>query len=122
MSNESELDKLVRVIEQRSQDVFLGSVMGARDSVVEGSAITGAPGQPVDTGNLRASWQLTLQPKGPAFLTTNVDYAPAVEDGVGPHGPMRLKSAVGGFHSVKMTRINWPQLVDSVVIRVVPRV
>lgn len=64
--------------------------------------ITGAPGQPVDTGFLRNSWILAVRP-GEAEISTNAAYAPAIEDGVGPYGPLTLRSSVGGFHSVKLT-------------------
>ena len=43
----------------RAKDVFVTVAMLSRDSIVNGSEITGAPGQPVDTGYLKASWQLT---------------------------------------------------------------
>lgn len=86
-----------------------------QQSIVEGSALTGAPGQPVDTGNLRNSWHLSFPEPGVAQITTHVEYAEVIEDGVGRYGPLRLRSAVGGFHSVKMTRMAFSRIVDHAV-------
>lgn len=85
------------------------------ESVQTGSPITGAPGQPVDTGFLRASWQLSFPSKDVAEISTNTEYAEAIENGVGPHGPMTVKSPVGGFNSVALTRMNFDRLVDHVL-------
>ena len=103
----------------RLRGVFVGSVLGVNDSVVHGSPTTGAPGQPVDTGALRASWQVTFPTDLVGEIATNVEYAPAVEDGVGPHGPMTLKSQVGGFHSVKLTRAAFDRVVEDATRTVV---
>lgn len=94
--------------------IFLNTATAVRDSVVEGSPVTGAPGQPVDTGNLKSSWQLGFPEPGVAEISTHVEYAPAIEEGVGPHGPMTLRSQVGGFHSVALTRSNFDKLVEDV--------
>jgi hypothetical protein len=82
--------------------VFASLATKVHASVKEGSVTTGAPGQPVDTGNLRDSWILAFEGDH-AEVRTNVEYAPAIEDGVGPHGPLTLRSAVGGFFSVRLT-------------------
>ena len=116
MSNwESAIDRFAAKIERRIKDIHANAAFKMRDSVVTGSQLTGAPGQPVDTGNLRASWQLTFPEPLLARLTTNVEYAPAIEEGVGPYGPMSLQSGVGGFHSVKQTRNAWQKVVDAAV-------
>ena len=108
-------------IDKRSRDVTLNAYLDTLHAVTFGDAVTGAPGQPVDTGNLRGSWPAHSQMMGPyeALVGTNVEYAPAIEEGVGPHGPMRLKSSVGGFHSVAMIRSGWERLVASVAAKVV---
>jgi hypothetical protein len=108
-------------IQRMERDVFVGVTEEVHKSIVEGSPITGAAGQPVDTGALRASWT-------PAFLdantwqdTTHLVYAPSLEDGVSyAHGgtPLTLRSATGGFHSVKATRVGFGRIVDYVVARV----
>lgn len=117
-------------LERQSGDVFVGVAQAVHESVVEGSPVTGAPGQPVDTGALKASWQLTFPEQMLARVTTNLDYAEPIENGIQrPYvrsqastfgferihvtpRPMVLRSQVGGFHSVKLTRANFQRLVD----------
>lgn len=115
-----DLNDFTRKVERRRKDIFVGFAVAVRDSVVEGSPVTGAPGQPVDIGNLKASWQLTFPSATLARVTTNVPYAPPIEDGVGPYGPMTLRSEVGGWHSVKLTRAGRQALLDQVVREVAP--
>ena len=81
---------------------------------VEGSSITGAPGQPVDTGALRASFVDDFVSPTSWRIQTNIEYAPAIEDGIGAHGPITLRSKVGGHHSVKKTVAGWERIVDHV--------
>lgn len=110
-------------------------------SIVQGSSVTGAPGQPVDTGELRDSWKMRfLSPTLIEIYTTN-PYARAIE-----HNWRRIrKSAIkaykathrikrmtkaktsalrkslgglqfrsGGAHSVKLTRMGFRRLVERV--------
>ena len=81
---------------------------GVGRSIVEGSAITGAPGQPVDTGALRASWYRLIQPDDVIAWASDLDYAPVIEDNL---DNATLRSPVGGFHSVKMTIAGFPGIV-----------
>lgn len=113
-----QLARFNKVADAKLLNVFLLSVKEVQRSVVEGSAITGAPGQPVDTGNLRASWIDEF--RGPLVwqLTTNVVYAPFIEDGANSRGPFTLRSEVGGFHSVKLTAAAWDRIVASAVATV----
>lgn len=108
-------------IKEREQRVFAGCVAAAKQSITLGSAITGAPGQPVDTAELRDSW--TEEHTGPreAVIYTDKVYARSIEDGVSyAHDgqPLTLRSQVGGFHSVKLTRRGWQALVDDVTRQV----
>lgn len=130
MSFSDDLRAFREKVLQRSRDVFVGATGDLHESVTEGSPVTGAPGQPVDTGNLKASWQQTFPEEWQSLVATNVEYAPAIEEGIQePYttadgtevvpGPMTLRSEVGGFHSVKLTRAAWPRVVESVVRRVV---
>lgn len=80
-------------------------------SVVEGSELTGAPGQPVDTGNLFGSWQVTRPSKYEWLLSTNVEYAEYIEHGGNDVAAFTLRSEVGGWHSVKLTEASWDRLV-----------
>ena len=99
------------------KEVLLGVGTEALRSIQEGSELTGAPGQPVDTGALRASWQLI--PRADSLtIGTNVVYAEAIEDGIGKYGPLVLRSQVGGFHSVAQTVANMDRIVAAVVDRV----
>jgi hypothetical protein len=101
-------------VSARAQDIHDGVCDLAFESIVQGHVVTGAPGQPVDTGHLKGSWQnIPLEPLT-RLIVTNVVYAPAIEDGIGRYGPLTLRSAVGGFHSVKLTRAAWPRIVDTV--------
>lgn len=99
-------------------------------SVVEGSELTGAPGQPVDTGNLKGSFIPERTGDLEWQTTTNVEYAPAIEAGIQqPYTTadgqsvtpkaMTLRSKVGGFGSVALTRAGWQKIVDHVVPKVV---
>lgn len=48
-------------------------------SIVYGSVLTGAPGQPVDTGALRDSWRVEWLGLGIAKITTDSPYAWVIE-------------------------------------------
>lgn len=116
MGFEADLERFTLKLDATYATLLPEVALAVQESIVVGSPITGAPGQPVDTGNLRASWNLTLEPEW-AEIITNVEYAPFVEDGVNQHGPMTVRSLVGGWHSVALTRINFDRLVDHVVNR-----
>lgn len=105
-------------VQTRNQAVFAGVVADTKTSIVEGSPVTGAPGQPVRTGNLRASWQTAFETPTSAIISTNVAYAKPIEDGVGRFGPMTLRSKVGGWHSVALTVANFPRLVAATAERI----
>lgn len=94
------------------KDVILDRVGEAvLTSIQTGSSVTGAPGQPVDTGALRLSWQRWYASPTHQIIATNILYAPAIEDGIGRYGPLTLRSQVGGFHSVKLTIAAFHRLV-----------
>jgi hypothetical protein len=107
----------VRTTKRLTEDVFPHVVLEAKRSIVFGSEITGAPGQPVDTGALRNSWQHEFEGPLLAHVTTNLEYAEPIEEGIGPHGALTLRSEVGGFHSVKQTIAAFPRIVDVCVAR-----
>jgi hypothetical protein len=97
---------------------FAAVVLEAHRSIQSGSELTGAPGQPVATGNLRNSWQFEFPTPDSARISTNVEYAQPIEDGIGRFGPLTLRSAVGGFHSVAMTVANFDRIIEDVRRRV----
>jgi len=95
----------------RSNAVFVNTASAVKASITDGSPITGAPGQPVDTSFLKNSWILDFPAPGVAEITTGCAYAPVIEYNV---RGARLRSAVGGFHSVALTVAGFPRLVEAV--------
>lgn len=72
-------------------------------SITVGSPITGAPGQPIDKGDLIKSWRMLPQnDQDKILIVSNLIYAPIIEDN---WRDAQLRSKVGGFHSVKMTKL-----------------
>ena len=100
---------------QKTRTVHKEASHELRRSVVRGSSLTGAPGQPVQSGNLAGSWNLSFPEVLLSELLTNVVYAPAIENAVGPKGDLTLRSSVGGFHSVKLTRAGFPAILTYVM-------
>jgi hypothetical protein len=98
MSFSGDLTRFVSKTERRTQDVFTTFVVLAHESIQTGSPITGAPGQPVDTGNLRNSWGIEFETPTQALISSPVEYAPFVEDNV-----RGVTFRVGGPHSQKLT-------------------
>jgi hypothetical protein len=101
--------------------IFLGVATEAQRSIVEGSELTGAPGQPVDVGYLKGSWSPPVIDGSTATIGTNAEYAEAIEDGIGKYGPLTLRSQVGGFHSVALTIAGMDRIVEHVTNEVAKR-
>lgn len=137
MSFRDDLNAFAEKIERQAKEVHVRATGEVYGSVINGSPLSGAPGQPVDLGNLRDSWQ-ELHPEALlSEVSTNTEYAQAIEEGQQPPhareqasatgvqqllitpGPMTLRSEVGGFHSVKLTRAAWPKIVEHAVQEVV---
>ena len=125
-----DLDRFYATLLARQRDVFVGATGDVKESIQDGSPVTGAPGQPVDEGNLKGSWQETYPGEWESLVATPAEYARSVEEGQQPPytradgtqvtpAPMTLRSEVGGFHSVKLTRAGWDRIVEQVVRRVV---
>jgi hypothetical protein len=119
----ADLQRFQVLVAKRNAELMLNLVPALHKSITEGSSLTGAPGQPVDTGFLRASWQYEFAPDLlTATIGTNVAYAPVIEYGTrskfdpkgergdrkNPDGSTRraIKSTVGGIGSVRMTVAN----------------
>lgn len=102
-------------LEPMTQKIMGKSVSLAYRSVTIGSMITGAPGQPVDTGALLASWVIEWRGPWYAEITSDLPYAHIIEGGIGAYGPLTLRSKVGGFHSLALTSASWPRIVGLVV-------
>lgn len=103
-------------IESRTREAFVETVTEVTRSVVEGSEITGAPGQPVDTGALRASWHTEFNSPTEATLGTDLEYAPIIED-----NPRGVTFQNHGPHSVKLTIAGFQRIVDDVARRIAGR-
>jgi hypothetical protein len=89
-------------------------------SIVHGSAATGAPGQPVARvhgGKLRDSWRHERPSAIEHSISTDLDYAPDLEEGVGPNGQIDLTGPSGGFHSLSLTEQNADRLLEPAVER-----
>ena len=85
----------------------------AAKSIVSGSQITGAPGQPEGEGDLKRSWRVESLGPARAAIVPSSPYARPNEDGVRKFGkPYVQHSSVGGRHSVKLTRRNFQRLVN----------
>jgi len=78
-------------------------------SIKVGCSVTGAPGQPVDTGALLSSYQREEVAPHVTEIASTLVYAPVIE--TNERGAV-FKSAVGGAHSIAMTRVGFPALVD----------
>lgn len=121
MSFRSELKDAVGTIKTDSKAVFVNSASRVLTSIQFGDPLTGAPGQPVDTGTLRNSWQLKFE-GDVAVISTNVVYAPGIEEGVmlarsgqvtGSTGQRITYRHGGGPHSVKLTLASLQKIVDA---------
>lgn len=113
----TDVRQFILLVRARQKAVFVDAAGMAHDSIQNGSPITGAPGQPVQSSELLDSWQLRFDSDVAATIDTNKIYAPGIEDGVGKYGPLTLRSRVGGFHSVKLTVAAWPQLIAAAQAR-----
>lgn len=96
----------------KGRRVFTNAALTLHDSIVNGSPITGSPGQPVDSGRLKASWIPEFPEANRFETTTNVPYARIIEDNL---RGATLRSSVGGFHSVALTVAGFSRIVDHAV-------
>ena len=133
MSFADDIKRFGAKVDKRAKALHDGVSDLAFSSIVEGSPVTGAPGQPVDTGFLKGSWQPIIEGPLTRLIVTNVAYAPVVEDNTrtayDPRGVQRPPreefakggtnrkgpSTVGGNHSVKLTRAAWGRIVEFVM-------
>ncbi len=114
----------------RTRDVFVATVLEAENSVKFGSATTGAPGQPVATGNLRGAWYSDIQGNVGVVACNAVGamgvdtepYAAQIEEGISARSgqPIHFRSPVGGAHSVALTVAGLGRIVEVETARLVP--
>lgn len=105
------LDEFAKMAKKREAKLYSALVRHCLRSIKYGSPTTGAPGQPVDTEALRLSWTRkgTLASRN-VEISTDKKYAPKFEAGGGTN--FVLRSKVGGFNSVRLTRLNWRWVVQ----------
>jgi hypothetical protein len=109
-------------VQARTQDVFVRAAEIARDSIVDGSPITGAPGQPVDEGTLKQSWTLEFESPTSALIASGGPaeaYNWQIEEGEREGRALMLRSKVGGFHSVKATVAGMNRIVAAATAEVI---
>jgi hypothetical protein len=116
------LQRFTAKVTTRSQAVYSGVVAATHESITKGSGVTGAPGQPVDSGELVTSWQVLPVAPWITDVVTNAPHARSNEDGIARPGggPYRLLSPVGGRHSVRLTITGMDRLVEAEVRKVNP--
>lgn len=119
MSFAEEVERWAEKARQREEAVFIGVVDAVYESVVNGSSVTGAPGQPQATGDLKGSWEQAIVGKI-GLVVTNHPGAQAIEHGTRRGRALVLHGTGGGFHSVALTRDNFVPLVAAVVREVAP--
>lgn len=108
MTFSADVGRFIEKVRKRGDALYVNCVSAVGTSIRMGSPITGAPGQPVQTGALLNSWHTTF--RGPvAEISTNLEYAEPIETN---ERGMTIRSAVGGNHSVALTRAGWPSIVE----------
>jgi hypothetical protein len=115
-----DLKKFSLKCEATTKQDFVDITTEVQRSLVEGSELTGAPGQPVATGFLKSSFVSRFLSPLSWIIETNAPYAKSIEDGVSyAHGgtPLTLRSPVGGFYSAAKTVHGFKSIVETVVKR-----
>lgn len=113
---DKDFDRVMRKL--RRKTTTLGDLLAEEVlvSIRDGSTVTGAPGQPVASGALKKSWKKTR--RGHIYrIGSTLFYAPYAEEGMTPKGGAFVqRSAVGGPHSVKLTRAGIQKLADNILL------
>jgi len=105
------LNDYADMTKRREAQLFTRVVNHCERSIRFGSPVTGAPGQPFRTGNLR---DVSFVRKGSVAdrdvsMAFTAPYAPIFEDQV---GHATIVSEVGGFHSIKITQLNFRHILS----------
>lgn len=109
MSFADQMQRIVGKHIARLESVPAGVDAEVFRSIVDGSEVTGAPGQPVRSGRLKASWQQE-RTGDESVAASDSPYARAVEENVGD-----VHYENGGPHSVELTVVGFPRIVQEVV-------
>lgn len=119
MSWDSDLAQFSALLGGRARATFEEVVTEVQRSVVEGSPLTGAKGQPVGaSGDLKGSWSLQRLSPWVAEVSTNDPGARTIEKGKRLGRRLRFRGGRGGAHSVRQTRVAFRRLVRAIVLRV----
>jgi hypothetical protein len=108
MSFEQDMDRIINTVLRNERALYRNCAAHAFKSIVEGSEVTGAPGQPIEFGDLIASYQFVSLGNRRSEIFSDLFYAPIIEDN---RRGATLRSKVGGFHSIKLTRNGWQNIV-----------
>lgn len=125
MTFSADLKAFAAKVEGRQREIFVRSTQEITRSMAEGSELTGAPGQPVDTAALRTDWATNgaFTEQWVWETGTNKDYAEAIEYDLPVNGGAKFseiqKSPVGGTHSRAATIAGWQNIVNHVAGEVV---
>jgi hypothetical protein len=118
-SFQNDLGRFSEKLQRRHRAWFVIASETTLIHIKEGSPVSGAPGQPVQTRHLYNNWgPVRYVAAWVSEILTNVTYAKPIEEGVGPHGPLTLRSRVGGFHSLLRIRRNWQRVIEWCLQRV----
>lgn len=120
MSAASDINRFKVLARTRTQIVFKGAARASLAGIKFGSAITGAPGQPVESQALRDSWTETELSPDAILIAPHgepVKWAYQNETGIAlPGGGLyKQRSAKGGRWSVAKTITGWPAQVHAIV-------
>jgi hypothetical protein len=107
----------------KEQAIFEAVVELAYESIVNGSMLTGSPGQPESTrqdppwGHLKDSWTVTYR-GNTAHIHTGHPGARTIEKGTRLGKSLVLHYGNGGFHSVELTKAGFMHLVSAAIAQV----
>lgn len=107
MSFEADCRQVGPTLEAQILALLEGTSIAAFDSIVNGSAATGAPGQPVDKGDLKDSWERSSPTPTSRLIASDNGHAVAVEENYGGHAYHS-----GGSHSVAATYTSAERLAE----------
>lgn len=108
---ERRMAAFVEKVDRDCRAVLAGTVDRVHESVVDGSPLTGAPGQPVADGDLRDSWKKEVAGvEGRVF--SRHPAAVVIETAVRAGRAITIQSPIGGSHSVALTVAGAGRLVE----------
>jgi hypothetical protein len=117
MSYAEDIRKFTMRTTSRLQDVVVSSALQVHASIVAGSALTGAPGQPVQTNYLRGSWQVAIG--GTPSFPTRGDGSDAPDKGdkspaPAPPSPPQFTGTRKGYAEVLTNTVYAPNIEEGV--------